>query len=659
MSSQRLNLSLCSLSLSSPPPPLPNPLKLVLIHTKNILFIYTTIKRISVVIPAFYFPVSGVWENIKRQKASRQRRKEDRSNLLTDITDGELYQDLEKEFLLNENNMTAIFNTDGVCLYSSSHIQLWPLYLALNELSPDMRFARENMIIVGIWQGKGKPNMTTFLKSFSDISNELYDTGVKIKVENEETVTVKLSVICGTADLPAKAAVLNMKQYNGSYSCITCEDPGESVKQGKGYSRYFPCRDEGERSSLRTEFNVRNQMDSSTERHPIKGFKGVSGLADLKGFQLVKGMVPDYMHCVLLGTTKLLLTKWFSPINAREAYFVGNKLNEISSRLTSIQPPECMQRLPRDLEKNYSSLKATELQAWLLYYGLPCMNGILPQKYLDHFSFLAEGIYLLLGDAITPSELERADKMLQKFYSEFAGLYGAGSCGLNVHNIGLHMVYYVNLLGPIWCWSCFPFEDINSMVTKIVHGTGNVTRQIMKIKQSQSILRNNLQLVSKTKSWTKLREARNCQIAGSVTVLQEDAYTAVVLNVFEAESVFHLRKALRIVKNGRRFYSKSYVRMQKRNCYTVLTYSGEVVIVLYYIFHPEEMQVFALTLPVIIQNNHIAFEAGKHLLPVKIGHECKLLSTETFQENMWFLNSSEDNSFISRSPNMHGHSVFK
>jgi len=57
-----------------------------------------------------------------------------------------------------------------------------------------------------------------------------------IDVEYQE-VTVKVMNICGTCDLPAKASVLNMTLFNGSESCITCEEPGTVVSQGKGHSR--------------------------------------------------------------------------------------------------------------------------------------------------------------------------------------------------------------------------------------------------------------------------------------------------------------------------------------------------------------------------------------------------------------------------------------
>ena len=67
---------------------------------------------------------------------------------------------------------------------------------------------------------------------------------------------------------------------------------------------------------------------------------------------------------------------------------------------------------------------ASELQSWLLYYALPCVVGFLPDKYLEHFACFSEAIYILLGNAITPTQLGRARDLLNKFYKEFQALYG-------------------------------------------------------------------------------------------------------------------------------------------------------------------------------------------------------------------------------------------
>jgi hypothetical protein len=109
--------------------------------------------------------------------------------------------------------------------------------------------------------------------------------------------------------------------------------------------------------------------------------------------------------------------------------------------------------------------------------------GILPFKFLNHFSLLSEATFLLLGDDIVEEELTRADYLLQLFYHQFPILYSTsrGSCGLNVHNVGSHLVYFVRQWGPIWAWSCFPFEDSNHGLLQSVHGTGLITKQVMKI----------------------------------------------------------------------------------------------------------------------------------------------------------------------------------
>lgn len=39
---------------------------------------------------------------------------------------------------------------------------------------------------------------------------------------------IKATMVVMSCDLPARAQVLNMKQFNGKHGCHLCEDPGES-----------------------------------------------------------------------------------------------------------------------------------------------------------------------------------------------------------------------------------------------------------------------------------------------------------------------------------------------------------------------------------------------------------------------------------------------
>ena len=50
-------------------------------------------------------------------------------------------------------------NTDGVPVFKSSKVSIWPLYLVINELNYSKRMAYENMIFVGLWFGEKKPTV--------------------------------------------------------------------------------------------------------------------------------------------------------------------------------------------------------------------------------------------------------------------------------------------------------------------------------------------------------------------------------------------------------------------------------------------------------------------------------------------------------------------
>lgn len=46
-----------------------------------------------------------------------------------------------------------------------------------------------------------------------------------------------------TADLPARAAVMNMKNFNGEYACSTCEDKGDNTRGNTPLHQVWPFTD--------------------------------------------------------------------------------------------------------------------------------------------------------------------------------------------------------------------------------------------------------------------------------------------------------------------------------------------------------------------------------------------------------------------------------
>ncbi|KAJ8313375.1 hypothetical protein KUTeg_009079 [Tegillarca granosa] len=185
------------------------------------------------------------------------------------------------------------------------------------------------MILWGVWQGRGKPAFQTFFQPFIKHMEQLESDGITITIDGKQIIT-KAILLAGTMDLVAKAYVTEMTQHNGKYGCITCADPGEVVKKGKGYTRVYPFREDDQKYRLRTSAEILQCGLVATESgKPEYGIKGVSSLHGLEHFDIVGGIVPDYMHGVLLGVTKQLLNLLLSSTNSKEPYFIGNRASKL------------------------------------------------------------------------------------------------------------------------------------------------------------------------------------------------------------------------------------------------------------------------------------------------------------------------------------------
>lgn len=67
---------------------------------------------------------------------------------------------------------------------------------------------------------------------------------------------------------------------------------------------------------------------------------------------------------------------------------------------------------------------AHELRAWLLHYSPAVLHGLLREVYYDHHVLFIEGIYLLLKDNISQTDIEQSMKLLKHYCFLFSSLYG-------------------------------------------------------------------------------------------------------------------------------------------------------------------------------------------------------------------------------------------
>ncbi|VDI25225.1 Hypothetical predicted protein [Mytilus galloprovincialis] len=396
----------------------------------------------------------GIWTAVQDYVSTRS----SDHTTISDILDGEEYRKLKEPggFLADKNNITFSLFTDGIPLFQSSKVSLWPVYMILNELPPKQRFTRKNMVLWGIWQGCGKPQMNMFLRPLVEDLSQLFQRGIEVNIQQTE-IRTRAMMIVATMDLQARAYVLQMTQHNGEHGCLYCLEPGKVVKSGKGNCRSYPYRDVD--PEPRTKENIKSDaQEAIASGKRVHGINSESVLSCLPYFDVTTNVVIDYMHGILLGILKKLMSLWFDSKNSKEPFYIGKRVDEVDSIIKTIQPPYFLRRLPRKINGNYNHWKASEFRSWLLYFSLPALQNILPDIYLTHYSLLVEGTFILLGEGISEADLRRADLLLRTFVRNLNLLYRDSIVGLNAHNL-IHLTRCVRMWGPLWAWSCFVFRS--------------------------------------------------------------------------------------------------------------------------------------------------------------------------------------------------------
>ena len=187
-----------------------------------------------------------------------------------------------------------------------------------------------------------------------------------------------------------------------------------------------------------------------------------------------------------------------------------------------------------------------------------------------------------------------------------------------MHNIGAHLADYVQLFGPLWAWSCFAFEDSNSMILHAVLGTGNVVKQVLRYRAALSLLRASSMYTAAGKQWRKRQDADGCTIPGASKCLPSDTATPLIVQKVGATDVRQLQ-VLRVQVAEQKLYSEMYRRMKKIICYVLLTTKGKTVLIRFFVLNIDTKKVYAVVriLYHSVFSPLSSMEAGKHLVVEK------------------------------------------
>uniref|UniRef100_A0ABD2X0U9 RING-type domain-containing protein n=1 Tax=Trichogramma kaykai TaxID=54128 RepID=A0ABD2X0U9_9HYME len=275
---------------------------------------------------------------------------------ISDITDSILFN----ENIKDPDIMTFNFSADGAQLFESSQKSMWPLQLTLNCLNGKDRF--KYPILVALWETEHEPSakfMNFYLSELKVQCDRINENGIQI-VDNINGEITNWRMICpfsANVDTVARPIMQNRIQFNGYYGCSWCYHPGLYT-----VTMRYPLLDQRVPDPvLRSHTSHLEDLEwvKSSGCLSERGVKGPCSLLDLKNFDIVWNLPPDYMHGSLMGVTKQLHASWKKSLKKE-------KYNRLIERMSNIRLTNAFQRSLRSL-KFVGKYKALEWKMWLLY----------------------------------------------------------------------------------------------------------------------------------------------------------------------------------------------------------------------------------------------------------------------------------------------------
>ncbi len=270
----------------------------------------------------------------------------------------------------------------------------------------------------------------------------------------EENKIIHAYLLYGVYDKPARAIVNNTIASHGYYGCVKC------TQRTYEYQPDFEMRSDENYESFC------NEAQSNSKKKACFGIKGSTCLTSLKFYSVCNSTQIDFMHSVGLGVIKDLFTHWFDMVLG--PYSLRDHLVEIDVAYINLTPPDYLPDVPRSVTE-WKIWKAKEFINFILFYALPLFSPVMPRKYFQHLKKLVISLEILLSKNISRDHISIADKLLNEFVSDAPRLYTDNIVKSGLHEL-LHIAQCTIDIGPVNAFSCFPYEELNRKLLRLIKG---------------------------------------------------------------------------------------------------------------------------------------------------------------------------------------------
>ena len=355
-----------------------------------------------------------------------RKRKPSSPNIMSDIYDGKIWKEFQfidgKPFLASPNVYALMVNIDWFQPYKHPTSSVGAIYLTVMNLPCEVRYKRENTILLGILPGPSEPekNINQFLRPLVKELQQ-YFIGIPMEVHGCKTAqTVRCILIGVTCDMPAGRKACGFLSHTALLGCCRClktfpGSVGSKCYAGFDRSKWKPRTNADHRSSVALTLQARNK----TEKEKLESKYGCrySVLLQLSYFDCTRMLVVDPMHNLFLGTAKRMIRLWTD-----EGLLSNKQLQCIQQTVDGMQGPPDIGRIPRKIETRFSGFTADQYKNWTLYYSIPALHGLLDDNLLECWRRFVLACLRLCKKSISVEDITVADALLLQFCQESMAL---------------------------------------------------------------------------------------------------------------------------------------------------------------------------------------------------------------------------------------------
>ena len=141
---------------------------------------------------------------------------------LCDFYDGKIWQEFHNSSVQVHNTLALMLNIDWFQPYKHRTYSIGVIYLAIMNLPRNIRFKRENIILIGLIPGPKEPSksLNSYLTPMVAELLELWE-GVTMDVFSGKK-TIRAPLLCIACDIPAARKVSGFLGHAANLGCSRC-----------------------------------------------------------------------------------------------------------------------------------------------------------------------------------------------------------------------------------------------------------------------------------------------------------------------------------------------------------------------------------------------------------------------------------------------------